>query len=112
MKIKNTTLKGRIIIMKLNCWEVKKCGRQPKGENADELGICSAATETRTHGINNGINGGRACWAVGGTLCGGEVQGTFTSKLASCLQCDFYSKVRFEEEGNFVTSKEILAILQ
>jgi len=24
----------------LNCWEFKKCGREPGGEKASELGIC------------------------------------------------------------------------
>ena len=98
--------------MKLNCWEFKKCGRQPNGEKSQELGVCPAATEQKVHGLNEGINGGRACWAVSGTLCGGKVQGAFASKLGSCLDCDFYSQVRAEQESEFVTSKDILAVLQ
>ena len=98
--------------MKQNCWEFKKCGREPNGENAQELGICPASTEFKAHGFNDGINGGRACWAIGGTLCGGKVQGAFASKLGSCLQCDFYSSVRSEEAGNMATSKEILETLK
>jgi len=27
---------------KYNCWEFKKCGREPGGEKADRLGICPA----------------------------------------------------------------------
>jgi hypothetical protein len=98
--------------MKQNCWEFKKCGREPNGEKSQELGVCPASTERQVHGLNDGINGGRSCWAVSGTLCGGQVQGAFASKLGNCLECDFYSKVRAEEASNFVTSKEILAILQ
>jgi hypothetical protein len=98
--------------MKLNCWEFKKCGRQPNGEKSQELGVCPAATERKVHGFNEGINGGRACWAVSGTLCGGKVQGAFASKLGSCLDCDFYSQVRAEQGSEFVTSKDILAVLQ
>jgi hypothetical protein len=94
--------------MKLNCWEVKNCGRQPGGDKSNELGICPAATEQRTHGINNGTNGGRSCWAIKQTLCGNQIQGGFAEKFASCLQCDFYSRVREEEAGNFTTSKVIL----
>jgi len=97
--------------MKQNCWEFKKCGREPGGENSKELGICPATTEHKVHNINDGTNGGRACWAVGGTLCGGETQGTFAAKLGNCLKCDFYSRVRSEEASKFVTSKEMLEIL-
>lgn len=97
--------------MKQNCWEFKKCGREPDGEQSRELGVCPASTEQRTHGVNQGINGGRACWAVSGTLCGGEIQGAFAQKLGNCLRCEFYEKVRAEESNNFVTAKEILNVL-
>ena len=30
--------------MKLNCWEYKKCGRQPGGDRAKEMGICPVTT--------------------------------------------------------------------
>ena len=98
--------------MRTNCWEAKQCGRQPGGEKSDELGTCPVSIETKAHGIHGGTNGGRACWAIGGTLCGGKVQGAFASKLGSCLQCDFYSSVRSEEAGNMATSKEILETLK
>ena len=86
---------------KINCWEFKKCGREPGGAKADALGVCPAATETRVDGINGGKNGGRICWAVSGTLCGDEVQGTFAKKVADCMQCDFYKLVCKEEGKNF-----------
>ena len=76
--------------VKKNCWEMKMCGRQPGGGNAEQLGVCPAATETSVHGMNSGFNGGRVCWAVTGTLCGGEVQGTFAKKIGNCLKCEFY----------------------
>ncbi len=83
---------------KINCWEYKKCGREPGGARADELGVCIAATETRTDGVNGGKNGGRVCWAVTGTLCGGHVQGTFARKVANCLlDCAFLKLVMREE---------------
>lgn len=43
---------------KVNCWQFKKCGRQPTGDKADELGVCPAANESLADGINSGIEGG------------------------------------------------------
>ncbi|MGK7873659.1 MAG: two-CW domain-containing protein [Xenococcaceae cyanobacterium] len=84
---------------KMNCWEFKKCGREPGGLKARELGVCPAATESRVDGINDGKNGGRCCWAITATLCGGEVQGSFGPKFfAKCRKCEFYRLV-IEEQG-------------
>ncbi|MBI4976798.1 MAG: hypothetical protein HZC28_04910 [Spirochaetes bacterium] len=96
----------------MNCWEFKKCGREPGGVKAAELGICPAASEQRTNGINRGVNGGRACWAIAGTLCGGKVQGAFAAKIGNCLTCEFYQRVGMEEGVNHQSSKDILAKLQ
>lgn len=93
--------------MKLNCWEFNSCGRQPGGANAQELGICPAAAESRADGINRGMNAGRSCWAVAGTLCRGRVQGTMAKKLHDCVQCDFAQLVREEEQQAFSSLKEI-----
>lgn len=51
------------------------------------------------------------CWAVSGTLCGGQVQGTFAAKIGNCMQCAFYQTVASEEGYDFETSKTILAKL-
>ena len=80
--------------MKKNCWEVMNCGRGPHNGNVD---ICPAAKEGRLDGVHGGINSGRACWAVAGTLCNGETSGTFAKKMDNCLQCAFYRQVRTEE---------------
>ncbi|OGP84390.1 MAG: hypothetical protein A2Z08_07535 [Deltaproteobacteria bacterium RBG_16_54_11] len=85
---------------KVNCWEFKKCGREPGGAKIDELGVCTAATMTRANGEHGGKNAGRVCWAIVGTLCGGAVQGTF-AKLNGCIACDFYQLVRKEEGQDF-----------
>jgi hypothetical protein len=89
-----------------NCWEFKQCGREPGGERAAELGVCPAALDASADELNGGKNGGRLCWAIGGTLCGGKVQGEFAQKVLSCLSCDFHKLVR-EEEGtaNFLLLK-------
>ncbi len=94
---------------KVNCWEFKKCGRQPQGKNVAELGLCPAAVEDRLDGEHDGVNGGRACWVVAGTLCKGEVQGTFAEKFKSCEQCAFYLKVKKEEWPSFKLSVTLRA---
>ncbi len=97
---------------KQNCWEFKKCGRQPAGPKAAELGVCPASIERRTSGVNGGSQGGRACWALTGTLCGARVQGTFASKLVSCQKCEFYEVVRREEGAAFVGANSILTLVK
>lgn len=83
---------------KENCWEFKKCGREPNGAKAAEIGVCPATIDASSNELHGGKNGGRICWAVTGTFCGGKVQGTFANKQISCLACDFFKKVK-EEEG-------------
>jgi len=83
---------------RMNCWEFKKCGRQPGGEKVSEFGICPASTDTAHDGYNSGKNSGRYCWKIAGTFCGGKVQGSFVEKATNCLECDFYKIIR-EEEG-------------
>jgi len=87
---------------RLNCWEFKNCGREPGGGHIHDLGICPAATTEIFHGLNGGKNGGRACWFVVGTLCNGEIQGTYAKKYKSCIYCDFYKKIK---EDKFFRSK-------
>ncbi len=96
---------------KQNCWEFKKCGREKGGAKTAELGVCPATTETRVNGANSGKNGGRACWAVTGTLCGGAVQGTFAAKLGNCNKCEFFQLVANEEGANSLKNRELLAKL-
>lgn len=88
---------------KLNCWEIKKCGREKGGNKAAELGPCPAATDAFCDGINNGRNGGRICWAIAGTFCGGKIQGDFAQKSISCMSCEVYKQIKKEEgEDNFI----------
>jgi len=53
------------------CWQVKKC----KGADCPAFG---------KHNIR--------CWLIAGTFCGGEVQGHFAQKLATCTECEVYVK--------------------
>ena len=90
---------------KINCWEFKKCERQPGGQKVADLGVCPAAVDESFNGINNGQNAGRICWAVAGTCCGGKVQGTFAEKRRSCVSCDFYKNVQEQEETSTANQK-------
>jgi len=83
---------------KKNCWEVMKCGREPGGDRVGELGVCPAAIEKRFDGVQGGKNAGRACWLIAGTMCDGEVTGTFALKYSDCKKCPFYKKVQKEEK--------------
>ena len=85
---------------KRNCWECMKCGRNPGGSKVHRLGACPATTDGRYDGINGGRNGGRCCWAIVGTLCDGDIQGTFAHKFEDCLKCPFYLEVE-RQEGRF-----------
>ena len=83
----------------LNCWDYFKCGREPGGDKVDEFGVCAASEDPSFDGINNGKCGGRFCWAVAGTFCDGEKQGSFAKKMKNCAKCDFFKKVQTEEAG-------------
>ncbi len=87
---------------KLNCWEYKRCGREPGGRHVAELGACPAATEPRGEGVHGGRRGGRCCWMVAGTFCRRVEHGTF-----ECGQCDFYLKVADEEYPSFQYAREL-----
>ncbi|UCH73420.1 MAG: hypothetical protein JSU82_13870 [Rhodospirillales bacterium] len=63
-----------------NCWEIKQCGREAGGAKVAELGECIASRQQLGH----------SCWAIAGTLCGGEVQGDIKDKQGNCLTCEVY----------------------
>jgi hypothetical protein len=60
-----------------NCWELRGCGRERGGSKVGELGECIASRQQMGH----------SCWAIAGTLCGGEVQGTFAASEGTCMLC-------------------------
>jgi hypothetical protein len=88
--------------MKINCWEFMKCGRESCGPDSSEQGVCPAYEEVRLDGVHGGINAGRSCWAVEGTVCGGEGDDTSAQEEKNCLSCDFYNLVYEEEADNFL----------
>jgi len=96
---------------RMNCWEFFDCGREPNGKKARELGVCPAAAKTELDGLNDGRNGGRSCWAIAGTMCEGEVQGSYAQKLGNCLKCDFHAFVRGQQREKYVSTKKILDVI-
>jgi hypothetical protein len=98
--------------MKQNCWEFKKCGREPGGAKVAELGVCPAATDNRLNEIHEGHNSGRTCWVINGTYCKGEIQGVFAKKFGNCMNCDFYKQVQQEEYPKFQLTPMLLRMLE
>ncbi len=96
----------------MNCWEFKKCGREHGGTNTESLGVCPASVEKTVDGVHGGKNAGRCCWAVTGTLCGGQVQGGFGTKAVNCLACEFYKATWHDEQGaNYLSPAQIVKML-
>ena len=88
---------GLCAVPRANCWEVMQCGRGPGPAQAGGASKCAAALDTAAQGVNGGVNGGRICWAVVGTLCGGKAKGQRAGRLVSCLGCSFFTQVQREE---------------
>lgn len=97
---------------KLNCWQYKKCGREPGGVHVAEFGVCPAAIASEADCIHGGKNAGRMCWIVAGTMCSGTVSGTFAAKIGDCLCCDFYGHVLQEEGEQFVSMARVLSMVE
>lgn len=76
---------------RLNCWDYHQCHRQ---EGPDP---CPSATSSVYDGVNDGVNAGRVCWSVAGTLCAGVPRCSFVAKRESCLTCPFYERVLAEQ---------------
>jgi hypothetical protein len=96
----------------LNCWEYMLCGREPGGRHVNALGVCRAAVEERLNGTHGGINAGRSCWAVAGTVGEGSPSCTYANDGKNCRTCDFYAMVRREEEGYVCPTIFLLWILE
>jgi len=94
-----------------NCWEVMGCGREAGGKRVNGKGVCPASTETSLHSIHGGTNGGRACWAVDGTLCRNTNPDTLDTKRELCPSCNFYRTFLQEEHPHLVVSDDMLMTL-
>jgi hypothetical protein len=84
-------------MVKINCWEFMKCGKERGGTKAEESGDCPPSTLKNADGLNDGMNAGRMCWAVASNLCGGTGVGMFVPKAVTCMNCPFYKLVAGEQ---------------
>ncbi|GBE02319.1 hypothetical protein BMS3Bbin06_01931 [bacterium BMS3Bbin06] len=101
MNNKNNFSSMQFQMEKLNCWEFKKCGREPGGSRVVELGVCPAPINTSMNDINGGINGGRICWLIAGTYGKYKVEHadcTAVQDILSCYDCEFH-RIVLNEEG-------------
>ncbi len=72
-----------MLTYRAKCWEYSKCGREEGGINASQQGVCPAYPDK-----------GRICWRVAGTMCDGEVKGSYAKKIDSCETCLWYKNVK------------------
>jgi len=83
----------------LNCWQFKKCGREPGGNNVLKTGICPVAIEIGADGVHNGKNGGRCCWVITNSAFEGDTpHGLCLNRIQGCRECDFYLFVEKSEK--------------
>ncbi|MBF0296458.1 MAG: hypothetical protein HQL96_14815 [Magnetococcales bacterium] len=74
-----------------NCWEKNKCGREPGGAKEKKLGTCPVATYALADGFLGGVNGGRACVFIVGSL---SPDSTHQCEAKDCFRCDFFNTLR------------------
>ena len=79
---------------KLNCWEVKECGREPHGKNKSEYGVCPVTIESRLDGVHDGKNGGRCCWLVKFYLYKNNTAVECSCGFPDCNKCEFFCAVK------------------
>jgi hypothetical protein len=77
----------------VNCWQFKKCGREPGGRNISKYGVCSVPLDIVADGINNGENGGRTCWTLREAACQKIMLACSVNEIRECIQCDFYDLI-------------------
>lgn len=90
----NQTSRHSVMNRFLNCWEFKKCGREPKGKNTEQYGVCSVAMEITCDGLNGGKNGGRSCWLWRETACAKIMKKSSVQCIRECRECNFYYSVK------------------
>ena len=93
-------------MIRLNCWQYRRCGREPGGENVSELGICNAALPSKNDLVNHGKNSGRICWTIADTKCDGEPTCKILDDINTCLTCEFLKYVTQQERQKFILFPE------
>ncbi len=95
-----------------NCWEYKDCGGSRNGVCQSAKDICPVLFETRLDGVYGGMNGGRACWMVEGTMCRRRMPASFFQRFKICKACDFYQAVRAEEGAGFMPLRHLFQFVE
>ena len=90
----------KMTMEKMNCWEVKRCGRESGGDKTGDHRVCPVSVPGKFDGINHGKHGGRFCWAIGGTRYESTLRGAHVNSIISCLACAFLQQVK-KEEGDY-----------
>ena len=88
--------------MSENCWEHKKCGREPGGANAQTKGTCPVMTFQALEGKNGGTGGGRCCWRVPEPKGCGPALPHWSDLDRNCLGCEFFTRVSREQGSSFI----------
>lgn len=73
----------------VSCWEKKGC-------NKDD---CPCY-----------MNASCRCWLTVGTMCGGEVQGTFARKYISCMECSVYRDIVYRDSTSEAEEHLIIVV--
>ena len=94
---------------RLNCWEYQRCGREPGGLRSSR-GVCPAAISDSLDGVHHGSSGGRSCWVVTDTLCGGRTSGAHAEKQCECRKCSFMKRVEVEESLDYISEDALLTM--
>lgn len=104
--------------IRLNCWEFMQCGRVPGGSREGACGVCPVYTEVRLDAIHSGVNAGRVCWLIEGTLCDLAVRckpsgtGNHVDKFRRCLKCNFFNYVKEQEQGQLISPSDAHSLLR
>lgn len=66
----------------LNCWEIRKCGRQKGGETEAEFGECPVSK----------MRMGHSCWVIAGSFHSGEPYCPRVKNrvIRSCVECGVF----------------------
>jgi len=87
--------------LKLNCWELRNCGRGPGEGSSHPLGECPAAKGGQNEGPNKGTAMGRYCWRAMETSENGRTLPHWSRSDPSCITCEHFIRVRKEEDDEF-----------
>ncbi|MCI5209658.1 MAG: hypothetical protein D3910_12890 [Candidatus Electrothrix sp. ATG2] len=78
----------------MNCWEFKECGREPGGKNISVFGVCPVSVSFGFDSVNNGKNGGRACWIIRESACEQIMRKCCVQEMRECRECDFFVSLK------------------